>query len=614
MNDKELYAAALKLTSKYSGAVRKHLLLIIACMLYIAFIVMATMFYSPSYFACINIGGTIWGLMNSVVNAVFITLFIFFVLQGFFSDEFLKDLREGLPNILFVCIIYLVLSYGILLYKCKDPITCTQENGDACTARQLTSFNSLITDEVNKAKSIKQLYTYYKTKMSTGRVSLTSCSNYYDSSYESSSASKNTCTPQTSNTVCNISEDPAVGAPILAEFFVMTSGRTCVVSTQYDGYMSPYMIAIALTGGARCLDFDISSKDYSKDSIPIVTISRDRDNRNLQRNFVLFEDCLQTIMKYWFGTNSVVGNAQNREPLFIHLNLRRSLTTKCMDNLAKLLYYYFNEYMGEHLLPSEFHHSMVNIGSLPICMLFNRIIIMVNSPFRAPSVVLDPLINCYFGVDAPNKYFKETDWSTVKNESNPRENYVSFNRKKLTYVETSFHPYQAISNTLKPGEGGLSGNIGATYTTSDSMNTLILNKQTINNLPIVPFQYGCQFVAMNYQDLDSDMELYLGFFRNSSFLLKPKILRREPLPVTTPVAKYGSCATNATVVSRSTSDKCQQICFDSNEQATGFLDNSNNEAWTRINCNLDTYSQPGSETGIFFNEQNITASQFLKTK
>ena len=85
-------------------------------------------------------------------------------------------------------------------------------------------------------------------------------------------------------------------------------------------------------------------------------------------------------------------------------------------------------------------------------------------------------------------------------------------------------------------------------------------------------------------------------------------------PVTAPVAKYGSCAVNASVASRTTADKCQQICFDTDQAATGFLDNPANTDWSPLKCNLDVYTQPGSETGIQFNQTTITTSQFLKPK
>ena len=81
--------------------------------------------------------------------------------------------------------------------------------------------------------------------------------------------------------------------PTLGQFYVMSSSRTCVVGNQYDGYMSAAMIRVALRGGARCLDFDLCNYGHGKNAFPIVTVPRDRDNYNMQHNFVRFEDALK---------------------------------------------------------------------------------------------------------------------------------------------------------------------------------------------------------------------------------------------------------------------------------------------------------------------------------
>jgi hypothetical protein len=603
-NDKKLYEAALKMTEKYSGALKKHLLLAIGAMLYIAFVVMAMFFYRPSYFACISIGGTVWSLLNSVVNALFVTMFVFFMFQGLLPEDFLLEFRVALPNILFICMIYLLVSYSILLYRCRDTAKC---NTGEC------NFNDRVLTEVNKSKRMKEIHEFYKRQMGTRRTSIGACSNYYNASY--AEAAPSSCNPSSGGTLCNISLDPAVGAPVLAEFFVMTSGRTCVVGPQYDGYMSTHMIAIALTGGARCLNFDVSANGYGVDPTPIVTNARDRDNTNLQRNFVLLEDCFKTVMRYWYGASSVVGNVPKRDPIFIHLNLRRSMTTKCMDAVAKLINYYFNQYMGEKLLGEEYHHGNLNIGEIPICMLFNKVIIIVNSPYRTPSTLLDPMINAYAGTlggaSKTDGTIKNHDWSTVKNSSNARDDYVKYNRKHLTYVETSHHPYMPISNTLKPGEGGVSSDSRAKYTTRDGMTDFILNKQTINNNPIVPLQYGCQFVAMNFQNLDSDMNLYMGFFKNSSLLLKPKVLRREPL-MTVSAEKYGACSAASVALSNTSVDnKCQKICLPENDAQT-FQTNPETTNWSRADCDLSIYTENDPPTTTDFGGNSIGVMNFSK--
>lgn len=606
--DSKLYAAARKMTEQYSGALRKHILLVIGGMLYIAFVIMAMVFYSPSYFACIRIGGTVWSLLNSVVNALFITLFVFFMCQGLLPEDFLPEFRVVLPNLLFMCMVYLLVSYGALLYRCRDTAKCrTGECG----------FNSRVMAEVNKSKQMKELYDFYKKQMGTKRVSIATCTNYYNARYAGGSAggSDGSCTPSSNSTLCNISLDPSVGAPVLAEFFIMTSGRTCVVGPQYDGYMSTRMIVIALTGGARCLDFDVCSNGYGADAVPIVTNTRERDNRNLQRNFVLLEDCFKTIMRYWYGASSVVGSSVTssgkRDPLFVRLNLRRSMTTKSMDAVAKLINYYFNQHMGENLLGEEYHHGNLNIGEIPICMLFNKVIVVVHSPHRMPSTLLDPMINAYSGVGTSVGTIQNHDWSTVKNSSNARDDYVKHNRKRLTYVETSQHPYRPISSTLKPGEGGLAGDSRAKYTTRDSMTDFILNKKTINNSPIVPLQYGCQFVAMNFQNLDSDMNLCMGFFKNSSFLLKPEALRREPLQ-TVSAEIYGACAATSVALSNtSAADNCQKLCLSENDAQT-FQANPDNTSWSRSDCDTSIYTQPEPPTTTDFGGNTIAVINFSK--
>ena len=282
MKGEDIYKEALKYTEKYAGALRKHFFIVVGSCMYIAFIVMATVFYAPSYYACLNTGGTTWMIVNSVVNAFFVVLLIFFIFQGFLPDKnFLKAFMKIVPKALFICMVFLILSYGILFFRCRNLAVCKN-----CDDNQRTAFNSLVTKQVNNQNFINNLYIFYQKQMGE-RSPLSSCSNYYNASYQNNDNLNNCSASNIGNNVCNVNIDPSIGAPVLAEFFIMTSGRTCVVNYQYDGYMSSKMIKLALLGGARCLDFDVTSLNFSKDPTPIVTISRDRDNKNLQHNYVI---------------------------------------------------------------------------------------------------------------------------------------------------------------------------------------------------------------------------------------------------------------------------------------------------------------------------------------
>jgi hypothetical protein len=63
-----------------------------------------------------------------------------------------------------------------------------------------------------------------------------------------------------------------------------------------------------------------------------------------------------------------------------------------------------------------------------------------------------------------------------------------------------------------------------------------LSADNTNINPTIPLKYGCQFVAMNLQNNDENMQYYTKFFNDygSSFVLKEKKLRKIdkeiPLP------------------------------------------------------------------------------------
>ena len=79
MMSQRFYDAAFAVTDKYSKAMRKHLFIIIGVMMYIAFVVMATVYYAPSYYACLAKNGTVWSMANSMVHAIFIVFLLFYV-------------------------------------------------------------------------------------------------------------------------------------------------------------------------------------------------------------------------------------------------------------------------------------------------------------------------------------------------------------------------------------------------------------------------------------------------------------------------------------------------------------------------------------------------------
>lgn len=566
---KRLYDAAIATSLKASQQMWKYILIVLGVMIYIASVVLANVFYFPNYRACMMQSGTLWTLANSIVQALFIIFLVTFVARkcvniSDFKDkmavEFLQMFDEYSPHAMGVLTLFLVFSYGVLFFRCRNPINCRE-----CSPAQATAFNTLVTTQVNRGTPmLKMLQDFYTENMKQGRVPISTCANYYSSAFRQEGDGKITCQiSEGEEPVCvhtayvTNSEDAVQTGPLLSQFFIMTSGRTCVVSNQYDSYMSPFMIKLALDAGARCLDFDITNYSYAKNSFPIVTISRDYDKRNLQHNCVLFEDAMRVLSTEWLKNQT---GATKRDPLFVRLSFDKGVTSDCMDQIAYLLQFYLNEQHGNHLLPVQWNYKSVRndggLGMYPICTFFDYIVIMVKSPHRDLSPLLDGMVNILWTKYDVENSFDNVTWSDVKNtDTNDR---IEFNRLKLTYVETSFFPYSIVGHRKQP----VHSNSKRPFL-DDSLSTLIMNKQTINNSPMPAFVSGCQFIAMNLQNLDNDLKLYLSVFEKSSFIIKPKKMWASNM-LTVPLQPNTLCDKERyTAYTKQTVDKvhCYEVCL-----------------------------------------------------
>ena len=525
-----------KISQGYRQFLYKELVFIIGGFFYFCFFILSLVMYAPSYNGCLEYGGGSVKTIIILLHSVFLTLLLLAGLKGTMSPDFLGVYEFLAPKMMLVIVIGFFLVYGYLYFKCKDPV-CTKQN--PCKSPEDASlFNAEVTKQVDHSSVVNALFDFYENSATVKRTQIASCSNFYDATYRTAAnmGAKNfSCSGSTGPGACIIDQDPSKGAPILAEFYVMTSNRTYVVSYQYDYYLSTRMIVLALKNGARCLDFDIFPLDASKNAIPVVTVGVDRGNVNLHHNYLTFQQCLRTIVQTWFKK----GDTVKEDPLFLHLNIHPCMTDACCDQVAILLRYYFTEYVPDKLLPAEFNYKKQNIGRVPICLLFGKVIIMVRqvgfpTTPKPLTTSLEEITNALAGTN-----IKDKEWLEIKNVIN-KEEFAAFNRRSVSFVRTSMHPYDIISPESNLS-GGTFGKVVSTSKNDDNVTKLILNKYTINNDPSVPIQMGCQFVAMNFQEVDSNMMKYLGFFERTSFVLKSLSLRRKDFLYTEPiVGKYGT--------------------------------------------------------------------------
>ena len=270
------------------------------------------------------------------------------------------------------------------------------------------------------------------------------------------------------------------------------------------------MIEVALMGGARMLDFEIYDQGFGYDTIPIVTTGAEQGNFNLQNNYITFEACCAKLrdLLYTRPRSPIVYTNIPNEPVFLNLRLKTNGNVMTHQKIAVLL----RDYFFDHLI--KFQYNCENIVQAPLHQLFNvetfspRLIVCVDGK----NIGDDLLEIASIIVENPTYYgncrsAQRLSWVDA-NSTSDTEGLIDINRDAMTMVYPSMdiYSFSKIKGRKDVFEGAQ-------------------NAKTINNDPVNPFLYGCQFVFMNYQTYDTNLNSYLSFFKNCNFVLKKEMLR-----------------------------------------------------------------------------------------
>ena len=147
MDTEELYSKMTAMTGRYAEPLRKYFPIVVGTLLYISYLVLAFVFFRPSFFACIGRGGTATVFVIAVANVAFFLLFAMFAGRGAMPEGVRGSLDRYILPGLYLSVAFLFMSYGMLFYMCKDPTTC-----DGCDLEQETAFNDLVLEQVNGMK------------------------------------------------------------------------------------------------------------------------------------------------------------------------------------------------------------------------------------------------------------------------------------------------------------------------------------------------------------------------------------------------------------------------------------------------------------------------------
>jgi len=279
-------------------------------------------------------------------------------------------------------------------------------------------------------------------------------------------------------TISSIDIDNQVFSHSLRDYYVKTAYNCCCTGNFKNDFVDLCALENCIKQGARCLDFEI----YSYNNLPVIAASS-VNNFDIKEtyNYILFSEAMERISDLGFSD----GFAPNaKDPLILHFRIM-SNHKDIYDKMAIDL----NKYLARYLLDNNhsYENHGKNLGAISLKDLMGKIIIIV---------------------DKSNPLFEDTKLDEFVNQSSH-----SIFMRLLRYNNAIYTPdMQDLINFNK-----------------QKMSIVLpdLNDNDNNPSSAVVMNYGCQFIAMTFQNFDKNMEYYSLFFdkKNSAFVLRPEQFR-----------------------------------------------------------------------------------------
>jgi len=284
-----------------------------------------------------------------------------------------------------------------------------------------------------------------------------------------------------------------IGDYYLKHFHIMTA-YNCCSSGNINGCVELCALEHCMKMGARCLDFEI----YSKDETPIVATSSKKESEYTKEsvNHLNFSDVIDSIKKYAFSNNVPNSN----EPLLLHFRIK-SNNDHTINMLNKMYDIITEQIHKNYRLKDKYGNGCktYDIVSMPIKYFKRKIIFMCDFNNQVDQSKLYNLINI---------------------------SAICDNFSVLTETEFKSKSPEEMKHTCK--------------------RSLVLStpdKNNHNNISVNSFieqkGIGLSMIGMRFQKHDETSEnqsfkKYLDFFSNNAFVIKkdpllelPRVLKKE---------------------------------------------------------------------------------------
>ena len=281
----------------------------------------------------------------------------------------------------------------------------------------------------------------------------------------------------------SVDPDGDLACHAIRDFYVKTAYNCCATGAYKNDFVSLCALEDCIRQGVRCLDFEV----YSVDDKPVISVSSVDDfNVKGSYNSIPFADAMKTIARRAFGGHSNCPNP--RDPLIIYLRVmsnNRSIYKQMADDLYGTL--------EDRLLGKKYSYENHgrNLGSVQLKDLMGKVVVVAD---KTTAILEGSPLDEYVNVATRSPFMRISRFHDIKNAPSPDE-LIEFNKKSMSMC--------------LPDIGSSPDNRSAS----------------------LPMAYGCQFVAMAYQDFNQALEHYESVFAKAgtAFVMKPANLRYIPV-------------------------------------------------------------------------------------
>jgi hypothetical protein len=295
----------------------------------------------------------------------------------------------------------------------------------------------------------------------------------------------------------------------LRDFYIASAYRPYVCGLHKFDYVSVEVFIEVLKCGPRFVELEIFNSGYGEDVEPVVSVGEEEGEWKYTLNSINLKLFLREIAKVAFNLKDL---KVYKDPFILYLNLKTNRNVRCLNKVHKYIY----EILGEYLLDSKYAYNSPNketsdINDITIGDCLGKVLIFSSSGFEDTN--LEEVVN----------YSSASNYTLQNNKNQYRilyvrhEDVVDAEEDIEDYSNEEFH--KLSGNDLKRYN-----KCGFTILSPEIKTDSIFSGITpINYEPGKGLDWGCQFIMMNYQKIDTNMSNYAYIFKDSSFVLKSDI-------------------------------------------------------------------------------------------